>query len=126
MSKMIDKPMLKNFRIDFDIAMKELQKKYGVSVSLGSIKYSPDMFTGKITGAVVNKGSTGLSVEAITFQKHAKAYGLDPSDLNRKFYSGGKEFTIIGLKPSAHKYPIVAMDRFGKRFKFAESGISFK
>ena len=39
MTKAFTKEELKAFRKDFDLAVIELEKKYGVSVSLGNITY---------------------------------------------------------------------------------------
>ena len=49
---------VKNFRNDFENAVKELQKKYGVNISTGAIRYSDSELRFKVTarkGEVIAK-----------------------------------------------------------------------
>ena len=43
---MITKPILNEFRVDFNEAMKSLEEKYGFDIKLGRISYSDDSFNG--------------------------------------------------------------------------------
>ena len=49
---------VKNFRVDFENAVTELQKKYGVNISTGAIRYSDSELRFKVTarkGEVIAK-----------------------------------------------------------------------
>jgi len=49
---------VKNFRVDFQNAVTELQKKYGVNISTGAIRYSDSELRFKVTarkGKIVEK-----------------------------------------------------------------------
>ena len=109
---MIDTQKLKDFRADFAEAMKDLEQKYGLVISLGSIKYSPTEFEGKIT---CKEGESQDEVNAGEFRKYCKTYGLDPEDYDRIFEYKGKKYVIAGILPSKRKYPVL-----GKTFDTGE------
>ncbi len=54
---------------------------------------------------------------AQTFDNLAKSVGLDPN--KKKFMFRGKEWTILGLKTSYRKYPIIAQNAAGRKMRFA-------
>jgi hypothetical protein len=54
---------VKNFRVDFQNAVQELQKKYGVNVNTGTITYTKDELRFKVT-ARKGKVSPKLTKEA--------------------------------------------------------------
>lgn len=114
----INKTTLANFRNDFDAAVKELEAKYNVSMSLGNIKYGDDNFYGKVT--VINKDETTgekIDLEAQSFTSMATLYGLKASDLGRTFVAQGQTFKITGLKTRNRKLPIIASSN-GRSYKF--------
>lgn len=116
-----DKPVLSKFRGDFSKAVAQLEKQYGVEIALGAIRFTEDSFTSKIT--VVNTeasiGGVTVTKEALDFKNHAIFYDLKPEDLGTPFKTSGKSYTICGLKPRSHKYPILCeCAEDGKRYKF--------
>ena len=38
------------------------------------------------------------------FKMYCKSYGLDPEDYDRRFTYDGKDYIIIGIRPSKRKY----------------------
>jgi len=45
----ISSSSIKDFRVDFSKAVKELEAKYGVNISIGNISYDSSEFRGKMT-----------------------------------------------------------------------------
>jgi dsDNA-specific endonuclease/ATPase MutS2 len=56
---------VKNFRVDFQNAVKELQKKYGVNVNTGTITYTKDELRFKVTA---RKGKVAPKLTKEAFQ----------------------------------------------------------
>ena len=111
---MINKAILKEFREDFNKAIKPLQEKYGFDIKLGKINYCDDSFDGKLQ--VFDK-SKGESKEANEFEKYCHLYGLEKSDLGKTIVCNREEFIIVGLNPSKRKYCIqVVRLKDGKSF----------
>ena len=118
MSK-ITRPMLKTLRVEIDAALKEVLEKHGLSGSIGNIKFDDSSFRTTLT---VNAGDVSDAAEA-EFKKHCKFFGLEASDFGREFTSNGRKFTVCGIKPRALKYPILAVDARGSKYKFHASAI---
>jgi len=53
-----DKQNLKQIRADIDAALKAVEDKYGMKVSLGSIRFDANTFSGKLTAAVGKAAET--------------------------------------------------------------------
>ena len=113
---MIDRQTLDNFRQDFEKAMETLEKQYGFIIDLGNITYSATSFYGKLE---VHEGDSRDDLNEQGFKAHCKTYGLDPDDYDRRFTYGGKDYIIIGIRPSKRKYPISCQQvQDGKSYAF--------
>ena len=113
---MIDRQTLDNFRQDFKKAMEALEKQYGFIIDLGDITYSATSFTGKLE---VHEGESKDEVNEQEFKMYCKMYGLDPEDYDRRFTYDGKDYIIIGIRPSKRKYPISCQQvQDGKTYAF--------
>ena len=118
---MIDKQMLTNFRADFATAVKDLEQKYGVVITLEHITYTATSFSGKIE---VKEGTSREDVNANEFKKLCRMYGLEPDDFDRKFTYQGEEYVVVGIRPSKSKYPIACQRvRDGQSFGFTTDTI---
>ena len=116
---MIDRQTLDNFRQDFKKAMETLEKQYGFIIDLGSITYSDTSFYGKLE---VHEGDSRDDLNEQEFKAHCKMYGLDYDDYDRRFTYGGKDYIIIGIRPSKRKYPISCQQvQDGKSYAFTAS-----
>lgn len=69
---------VKNFRVDFETAITELQNKYGVNISTGTIRYSDDELRFKVTArkgkviAKLNKNSFNVGEKVTINHKSCK------------------------------------------------------
>ena len=112
---MLTRAQFKTFRKDFEDAVVGLEQKYGLTLSLGKITYSDTEFRTPLTATKVIEGKTS---EQVQFEEHASLFGLKPEDFGKTFTVDGKEYKLIGLCPSAPKWPVVGQRVDGERFKF--------
>lgn len=103
----IDKQMLEQFRKDFQEAVKGLESKYGMVISLGRITYGYDEFVGKLEA---KSGDDKDEVMKREFEQNCASVGLDPEDYGQVFTQQGKEYKIIGLDLSKRKYPVIVKE----------------
>ena len=115
----ISKDLLKALRVDIDAALAEVGKKHGVSLTQGNTRYSVSTFTTKIEGIVLNSSSTGTtSTEQAKYTSEAPICGIDPASYGKSFIDRGTKFKIVGINRKAKKYPIIAQNDNGTRYKF--------
>jgi len=100
-------PNLDTLRTELDAALKEIAAKHGIILSIGSMSYSSDKFTTRLTGNT--KGA---------FKVAAKAIGGDIAE-GTEFMCQGTKFTITGIKPNRPKFPYQAVNARGTRYKFS-------
>ena len=118
---MIDKQTLDNFRKDFTDVVKILEQKYGLIIELGNIRYSPASFEGKIT---CKEGASKDDINEQEFKKYCRMYGLDPDDYDRRFTFQGKDYIVVGIRPSKRKYPICCQEvNSGTTYGFTAEGV---
>lgn len=105
---------LREFRQDFQQAVKSLEEKYGVVITAKGITYSDNEFHFKTE--VVN-GSSKDDVRKTQFEQSCKKYFLEKEDFMREFEVRGVTYQIVGIQPSKRKHPIMIKDvRSGKEY----------
>lgn len=100
----IDGQMLNEFRNDFAEAVKDLEAKYGIVISVGRISYTYDSFQCRIEGKL---GDSKDDVMRKDFEKHCQEVGLYPDDYGQTFTKNGKQYALIGVDMKKRKYPVV-------------------
>ncbi len=108
---------LKTLRTDIDNALEAVLAKHGLSGSIGRISFSANEFKTRLT---VGTGSTDDTAER-TFKENACRFGLTGDEFGKSFTQGSTKFTIVGMKPRNHKYPIIAENAKGTSYKFPAS-----
>jgi hypothetical protein len=110
---------VKKIRKDMEQVLKDVEKKYKMTIKVGTIVYSPDSFTAKLECDA--ESIDGKSFEQSEFERLAFLFGYKKSDYNVRMLSltDDVQYRLIGFKPNNTKYPII-MKRMinGKRFKF--------
>ena len=99
------KSNLATVRRDINAALEEVQKKHGINIDLGNIRYEAKMFTSKVTVSIVNENIATAYHAA--FHRRCTILGLEPSDLNRTFMHDGHRFKIVGAATGRSKYPVM-------------------
>jgi hypothetical protein len=125
--KSLDRDGMRRIREAVDAALVGVAKSLGVALYLGSGSFLAESGHFKLHVAVLggeasDDGEDALvKVEALTWKRHAEAYGFKPEDLGRKFYVGGTQYEICGLKTSRPRFPICAKRcKDGKMFKMPD------
>lgn len=115
----MDRNKAKVLRDSMQEALESVSKEHGVSINIGRCTFSSDNASFKVEVSDVSGDGMVLTREANDFQVLARAYGLKPSDLGRKFLGpAGKTYRICGANPKARGFPIIAEDEKGKPYKF--------
>ena len=52
------------------------------------------------------------------FERHAEAFGFQPSDFRRPFDWGEEILSVYGFNPRARRYPVIAADVRGRLYAF--------
>jgi hypothetical protein len=117
----LDGTTLKILRAEMDLALFEVAKKYGVSLTFGNrVTFTDTDATFKLNVVVKNSNGVAVTQERQDFARYATMYNLNPTWLDQTFSCCGKKYKIVGLKLSRKKNPIVAerVDT-GRNYKFS-------
>ncbi len=114
----------KLLRAALENVLTDLGRKLDMKIVVGnSIRFTDSEITVKLVASLPSATGEIESVEARAFKANAWRYGFQPTDLGRNFTHMGDSFTIIGAKPKAGKYPILAKRSDGKVYKFGPDQI---
>lgn len=128
MTQLNDKKLLSALRHDIDDALKGVGQKHNLTLKSGSITYDKHGRSATIKLEVAANGDDGQAVDphrmkfATAWANSHFLFSLPKDGLGRKFKSGGKEYTIVGLNPKAGRYPVMA-ERDGKTYKFNDDDV---
>lgn len=122
---MITKQSLQAVRRDIDKALAIVGKHHDLAINLGNITYTGSSFKGKIEAISTEESKTGLATDfdQLAFNKHCAMFGLTPQMFGRAFRNVNGYYEICGIKPQNTKYPIIAKNRMGKKFKFTSEAV---
>jgi hypothetical protein len=112
---MFQKTELNLFRKDFEEAVKELEKKYGVKLELHAISYSDIEFHTKLTATKVGE-SGKKEVDTKTFSWMKELLGFK-GNIGDKYTSNGVTYTVCDLDPKKPKYAVLLKGSNGKNYK---------
>ena len=122
-----------NFKNDFEKVMKELEKKYGVSVAMKSASIGESYFTAKIE--VVNETAEN-DAEKVKFEEDValfkeyvalfKEYGLTKDDYQKKFKIDGEVYFLVGFKTNARKNKFILCNSKGTKYVFSAFDLNLK
>jgi hypothetical protein len=97
-------------------AVAAICKTHGLSFEVKGGKYNAECFSLGFEFRVArDHAEEGDRAE---FGLHAHLYGLTPDDFGRRFSSNGRFYAVIGFMPRNRKYPVLARDDSGSRYKF--------
>lgn len=104
-------------------ALAVLADELGVTLKQSGGSYGANHYTLKLEFALVGENGIAKTRAAEDFERAAILYGLAATDLGRTFRSGGRTFTITGLRPRAGRRQIIAMADGGKEFCFSAEDV---
>jgi hypothetical protein len=109
--KSFNKQNLSQLRIEITEALKAVGEKNGLSLSLGTISFSADQFTTRLTVNTLMPQVAGVAAPTAAGAK--SMFGLT---IGQTFQSGSKLFTITKFNPSRPKNSVSFVDQNGKKF----------
>jgi hypothetical protein len=119
----INKQMLQEFRKDFAATVEPLQKKYGMVLALGSIRFDSNQFQSRFTAILADKETTSSGMDPrrlmqkIALEKEGSMYNDIKDCYGKVFYINDKRYVIVGLRTNSRKRPLCIQDvRTGKQF----------
>jgi len=121
---MVTKEMIKNFRGDFAQAVADLEKKYDMKISLGSISYDENSFKTRMSVAKIDTATKAPVVSANTNYKInylAKAAGINFNSnfVGSTYHIAGKVLTVTDYQSRKSKYPVICQAPDGKSYKLS-------
>lgn len=117
-----NKSNLKTIRADVAAALAAVESKHDVKFSLGNIRFSDNDFRCKLECvSATNSSGNAVNIDRQKFESKCWMFGVPKTSFGKTFKSGRKTYTITGINSRAHKYPIQATDKQGRRYKFPVS-----
>jgi hypothetical protein len=117
MSVNITRKLIDEIDKDMQVALKGIEEKYGLSLSIGGYSFSPHNLTTKITGKVAEVN--GKSIEQFEFENTCKVYNLKAEDYGKTFIANNKEYILVRVDIKKYKFPIIGKSvETGKLYKF--------
>jgi len=105
-------------------ALAEFCRQQGLAVSYKGGSIGQGNCTLRFEFSELDASGKAQTEDAENFRLFAPRFGLKPEDLGRKFAFRGQQYEVIGLRPSAEKYPVLAKRLTdGKVFKFPATQI---
>lgn len=117
-----DRPNVKMIHAEINAALSAIAQKHGLlSLSTGTLSFSDEKFTVRVTGlAPIDVSKT--KIENVT--PSAIGIGSHPSSfIGSHFMANGTKFKVTDYKPSRPKYPIVGENSAGTRYKFTVDSV---
>lgn len=119
--KEFNKPALNKLRSEMQIQFAELEKKFGIKLQVGSMRYSSNEVNVKVKANIISNDGTVVTPEAEAWDLYAQIGGFDHLKVGDKIYlSGGVLMTIKGYNARASKLPIQIENAQGQSFKCSE------
>jgi hypothetical protein len=119
----VTRDLLKQIRIEGNEALRAVAEKHGITLTLGNGSYDPDGTSGSLKLNLEGTAEDGKGAAEKAWEVWAPLMHLDGVKLGDTFKASGRTFTITGVQPSRHKYPINATNENGRGFKFTEQTV---
>jgi len=115
--------ILNQIRKEFDVAVSELSKKYGVTIDLGRINYEEFEASAKIKFLITGENGVNAA-DRQAYLRYAKSlFELQPEWLDKTFERDDETFTIVGLNLRSSKYPVITKTADGKSSRWRADSI---
>ena len=94
-------------RAEIDKAIFEVGEKLGIDLSIGNIRFDANTFRTTLSAGIRKAKAPGAPIPT-------------GGVVGRKFYSNGVQFTITAVNYRRYRYPVIAIDPQGTRYKFSK------
>lgn len=105
MINQLDKQQLAVIRAEIDLALKNIECRYGIVLKTGGCRFTPEAATMKVE--IATRGSTGevVDTEMASLRCNLARLGLRAEHVGQKFTCGGKTYKLTGYKAKRHTKP---------------------
>lgn len=120
----VTKELARKLSSEMSMLCSEIAKRHGLKILPRGGRLTDGGVILKFELAPIGANGETMTQFVTAFKKLAPMYGLKAGDLNRKVVINGRQYTISGLRTSAHRYPVLAVEKTsGKTFKFPAQDI---
>ena len=112
-----DRTVAREVQAEVMEAVRKVGAKWGLQVELAKGKFGDRNLNLEVQLAPGE--IDGRDPEERAFEEYAGLFGLSGTDFKRAFVNQGKPYRLVALKPRNQKYPVIGLNREGKRFKFS-------
>lgn len=130
-----NKPVIRALRSEIERALSTVADRHGISLSLGTIRFSAGEFRGKVTGRTFTTTASGINLFTAknpspnglySGSPHLTANSVLENALDyfglpktaRRFEVHGSMYTLTSAKLSRPKYPFIGQGPRGGRYRF--------
>lgn len=122
--KRFDKHECQVVEVVLKAKLKELAEELGIDVRYAGGRFDANTFTMRVECSTVEESGFVNTRAAEDFKRSAQFYGLEATDLGRRFNYSFETYEITGLKPKSRKFPIIAKRvKDGREFKFMVTSV---
>jgi len=118
--KEINRPILRELRQDIKAALGSVEEKHGITFTFNNISFSSTEMSTRLQGVI---GTDPEEIAKKEWEKHAVFFGLTEADFGREVIVQGKKLTLVGIRPRSPKFPIIAQNAIGKKFKLPVAAV---
>lgn len=115
-----DRATLRMLRPDIEEALKGVGEKHGITFTFNNIRFSDDMFSTRLEARVGENSDDHAKAD---WDKNCWRFGLKPEDFGKTFSYAGTSYKIVGIKPRSRKFPVIAENLAGKKYKMPVEAI---
>lgn len=116
------KATVKTLNADLAATLTAWAAARGLTVRINGGSFSPLSFLPKVELMPADAGD-GKSGPQAEFEQHAVRMGMLPEDFGRSYVSGGRTYTVVGLKLNAYAKPVLLRRDDGKTFVAATDNV---
>lgn len=102
-----DREIINTMREKMQDVLQKIAGELGLDITIGGYRFDSLKATTKVTLKIRDNGE-GKSADELEWNKWANMIGLKKEWFGKKFMYKGMRFTVIGLKRSRRKYPVLA------------------
>ncbi len=106
---------VKDLHAELDELLKAFAEDHGLTVKPEHCSFDPAAGTFTFKGTLVVQTASGIPADWI---RYAPGLGLAKEDFGRAFKTASGTYTICGVAPKSHKYPVLANASNGRTYKF--------
>jgi len=120
----MERETVARYRKELNAILKEYGELVGLQFNLGNIKYSSTDFSCTLKGITA---SSPEEADQLNWNSNCRLVGFTSEDYGKEFKARGSSYKLVGIRPKARKYPIVAKkESDGKSYIFSASFIKSK